>query len=214
MQWSVPEMWKGETVYIIGGGPSVNSTNLSLIYDKPVIACNQALELHPWPVCYFKDKMWFQQNRDVLRKFSGLKITNNDVAKDLEGIKWLKRHVRSHKKGQHLVPLAPNPTKLMFGNNSGLEACDLARLFGASRIILVGMDMRMIDGEHNFHDAHKKWRKRTVDEHRYKNQFVWMFDLVRPQFEELNIEIINATPNSALDCFPIMPLEEAITLSR
>ena len=40
--WKVPEMWKGEIVYILGGAPSLLDEKLELIEDKKVIEIGRA----------------------------------------------------------------------------------------------------------------------------------------------------------------------------
>ena len=54
--WKPPKIWKGGTAYIIGGGPSVNDADLSLIHDRRVIGVNNAYSLGGWvDVCWFGD---------------------------------------------------------------------------------------------------------------------------------------------------------------
>jgi hypothetical protein len=54
--WRIPKMWKGQTVFIIGGGPSLNGTPLHLIHEHRVIGVNCAYMLGDWvDVCWFGD---------------------------------------------------------------------------------------------------------------------------------------------------------------
>ena len=54
--WIPPQIWKGQTVFILGGGPSLNEANLDLIHDRRVIGVNNAYQLGSWvDVCWFGD---------------------------------------------------------------------------------------------------------------------------------------------------------------
>lgn len=102
-----------------------------------------------------------------------------------------------------------DPTHIHFGHhgagNSGFQATNIAILFGATRIILCGFDMREVAGKKHFFGSHPK--------HLNPNQ---NFGAWRRGFAEAakalpsHIEIINATPESALTCFKFMDLREAL----
>ena len=54
--WHPPKMWNDKTVFVLGGGPSLNGTNLDLIRDERVIGANNAYQLGSWvDVCWFGD---------------------------------------------------------------------------------------------------------------------------------------------------------------
>lgn len=79
------------------------------------------------------------------------------------------------------------------GTNSGLYACRIAQNLGAKRIELHGFDMH---GSHYF-GPHEAPLKNTSDQR---------FKVMIAQFVSWNcdgIEVINMTPNSALNCFPL-----------
>ena len=62
--WSAPEMWRDETVFIIGGGPSLAEMDLSPIHSRPVIGVNNAYALGPWvDVIFFGDAHWWPHNK-------------------------------------------------------------------------------------------------------------------------------------------------------
>lgn len=98
-----------------------------------------------------------------------------------------------------------------WGGNSGFGALNLAVQFGAKRIILVGFDMRLDRGVH-WHGLHpgglhnpnarnvERWR-RVVDE-------------AAPMLKALGVEVLNASPISALRAYPKVPFEEAINGER
>lgn len=85
------------------------------------------------------------------------------------------------------------------GCNSGLMAMEVAyKLYGAKKIILLGMDM---GGTHYF-GKHPEGLKNTTDKR--------FAEHIR-QFEFWNYcEVVNCTPNSALKKFPFMSLEDVL----
>jgi hypothetical protein len=90
------------------------------------------------------------------------------------------------------------PNDYEVGENSGLYALKLLRELGAETIILLGYDMK---GAH-FHEPH------TI-----KNPDDAAFKRFREQFTRFKgCDIINSTPDSALDCFPKMTLERALNV--
>jgi hypothetical protein len=104
--------------------------------------------------------------------------------------------------------LLDEPGVIGWGGNSGFHAINLAAQFGARRIVLVGYDMTMKNGLH-WHGAHPRGlnnpTKGNVDRWRRA------IDGGAPVLEAAGIEVINATPDSALQAYPFMPLEEALS---
>jgi hypothetical protein len=78
---------------------------------------------------------------------------------------------------------------------------------GAKRVILLGFDMKKGDNdEGNWHDNHKLQGRNPNPYPR----FLARFPQVKADAEKLGLEIINATPNSVLDIFPMKTLEEVL----
>lgn len=98
-----------------------------------------------------------------------------------------------------------DPGFIHLGKNSGFQAVNLAIEFGGNPIIMVGFDMH---GTHFFGPHVYPLRQRG-------NFQYWI-----PEFEKAakalppGLRIINATLGSALTCFPIMTLQEALDERR
>jgi hypothetical protein len=93
-----------------------------------------------------------------------------------------------------------------YGHNSGFQALNLAILLGAARIVLVGFDMRIVDGRRHFHGDHPH-PLINADPRR----FVPHFERAAASLP-VGVEILNATPGSALTCFPAADLDEALRI--
>lgn len=197
--WSVPRIWEGGTCYVLGGGPSLAKLDIERLRGERVIAVNNAYQLARWiDVMYFMDKVWFGWHQDELLKWPGIKVC---CAVGLGHIRWL-RCLEMGKRGG----LDDRPTHLCRGSNSGCGGVGLAAKFGVKKIILLGYDMQAIKGRHNYHKDHK----RKVPNNIYQTQFVRSFDILKKSLDEQGIEVINATPGSLLDTFPIVDPEEVL----
>lgn len=197
MIWEVPELWPGKTVYVLGGGPSLKDVDLERIKGERVIATNNAYRIAPWAdFLYFMDCRWWEQHKSEIRYFSGMIVTTCQRCQDIPGIKYLKRgHRKRHDE---------RPDHLFRGNNSGVGACSLAIKLGAKKIILLGFDMKMVGGQHNWHNDHNKSTPNKI----YQEQFMKMFEYLSMCAPEYGVEIVNATPGSALPFFPIVDPKE------
>jgi hypothetical protein len=58
--WRAEEIWKGQSCYIIGGGPSLLTQNLALIKGQNVIVINSSYQAFPEAqFLVFSDMRWW-----------------------------------------------------------------------------------------------------------------------------------------------------------
>ncbi len=93
---------------------------------------------------------------------------------------------------------------MIIANNTGQGAINIAYLFGAKRIVLLGYDMRMVAGQHNWHSKHKG----ATSHKRYSDVFGPAITKAAKVLKEKGVEVINCAAGSALKCFPYIPLRE------
>lgn len=199
MFWTCEPLWAGQQVFIIGGGPSVDSQRVEQLKGRRVIVVNSSVHKFPWAdILFFGDARWYKtipENRAAADAFSGLVVTNANIR--CENIKRMVR-VRP--------PLASDRTSLAIQKTSLTAAINLAVHLGAGRIVLLGADGRKgSDGRTHHHQPHK-WpvRKGCWDEHRQE-----LATLVEP-LKKLGIPVINASPGSAWDLWPVTTLIEVL----
>ena len=198
MSWRVPKIWNDKTTcYVIGGGPSLKNIDLSILKHKHIIAVNNSYQLVPWAdFLFFMDKEWITQHSEQLRRFNGIISTilleHEKYSQGLRGIKVIKRGQRDGFSTSNRV--------VNHGGNSGFCAINLAGLLGAGRIILVGFDMRVVNGQHNYHTEH----------YRRINNDIYETEYIKPFSTLSGISILNATPNSAIKCFEFVSLEDTV----
>lgn len=92
------------------------------------------------------------------------------------------------------------------GENGGYQAMNLAYLLGASKIILLGMDMQMTNKESHWHGEHPGVLNRDSP----YSKWVKNFDSLARDLYAAGVEVINATRTTALNCFKKVKLEDAL----
>jgi len=172
------------------------------------IAVNDAWRIAPWAdVLYGADGPWWMHHRGVPR-FAGEKWTQDKgpnslsrprggCAADLYGLSV----ARSEANGPGV---SLDPGYIRQGANSGFQALNLAALFGAARIWLLGFDMQHTGGRKHFFGPHPGPLDRG---HSFK-KWVAAFNTAAPQLAAAGIEVINCTRETALACFPRVAIED------
>lgn len=185
--WAVPRMWQGQTVAILASGPSMSRAVADAVVGRvPVVAINNTFELAPdADMLYACDAKWWRHYQDALA-FKGTKVTLDPTLAS-RNVKLL------HDSGTS--GFDPDPSNLRTGLNSGYQALHLAVHAGATRVLLLGYDMK---GAHYFgdHPPHLQDSDPNVFA-----RFIAEFEKVAPIYAELGVDVVNCTPGSALTCF-------------
>lgn len=220
--WKVPTLWPGSEVVIIGGGPSLKGFDYSVLKGYRVIGCNDAYKL-VFPqfyndpslidLCYWGDYGWWlihwndtveypeksnEASHPGLIHFPGLRVTCSERYVKENGVLCLKRQ----------------SSKLSYGStigwfhNTGASAVNLAVNLGAKKVILLGFDMKLDDktGKQNWHHNLKNDPNAIIIERHKKH----INNALAPQINQNHpdVEIINACPESTLDCWKKMKPED------
>lgn len=200
--WKIPRLWPGSTVYIIGGGPSLRDMDLAPLRNKRVIGVNQAFRNYPWvDLSYFGDCQF--RGLAPIDEWPGLKITSCARVPPLgKGWPGIRRVGRSKSYGIE----TKKEGFIAWNGNSGGSAINIAYWLGAVRVVLLGFDMQRLDIGHNWHDYYPA-RDDKFDP--YKNHMrCWPF--IANDAKIVGLEIINATPGSAITSFKYKPLEQVL----
>lgn len=200
--YDVQPLFKGETVFLIGGGPSLKDFDFNQLKNKNTIAINKAFYNAPFAdVLYWTDARFYSWYKKDIDQFKGLKFTikpYGDLAKDIKVLK------NTGKGG-----LEKDKNGLRHGNNSGYAAINLAYHLGAKRIILLGFDMGNVNSESHFHDGYPI--KATPDKVYQKNMIPY-FGSIGEELKKEKIEILNANTFSNLNAFKKISREQALSL--
>lgn len=206
---TVEKIWPGETFVCIGSGPSLTAADVDFCRGKArVIAINDAYKLAPWAdVLYACDNKWWAW---ADKNYKGNHPTFRDCSAHQTGHKYtLKpypkvRLLRGNEPGLD-YGLSLDPRILRTGFNSGYQAINLAVHLGAARIVLLGYDMRVNEKKRSHDHFFGQHPDHTVPP--MAACLTAFKTLVKP-LSEAGIEIVNCTPGSALQSFPMRPLAE------
>lgn len=198
----VEPIWAGETVYIIGGGPSLETFNWNSLVGKRTIAINKAILSYPMAdAMYWTDSRvygWYKQDID---KFKGPKYTIRHHASYPADVKVLRK---SNKFG-----LEESKDALCHGNNSGYAAINLAYLMGAKKIVLLGYDMHNDGTKGHYHDGYPV---PVTGDNIYRDQFVPGFQILADLLKQKKVEVYNASVRSSLTVWPRISFDQALSL--
>lgn len=152
---------------------------------------------------YACDERWWRHHWDDVKGFKGEKWTqvHNEQTRQFAEEFGLK-----YKPGVGQGGLGRE--KLHHGSNSGYQAINLAYLFGAARIILLGYDMGAT-GDTHFFGSHPKGLFNGA----YKS-FVRNFDGLAKDLAAEGVEVINCTRETALTQFKREELDKTLATLR
>lgn len=216
--WSVPREWPGGTAFILGGGPSLRNFDSSVLAGRHAICVNNSWELLPTAdVLYFCDSSWWNRKTPKDPALSG--YPNNGAAvkacfrgRYIASISDVRDSAVKHLRNAGKTGLSLRPDGLCHGTNSGYQAMNLAVLFGVSRIVLLGFDMHT-DGEAtHWHAGHG--RPAAEVDHKLSKVFVPNFQKLVEPLAMAGVQVLNATPGSALTYWPHVPLAEILGSQR
>jgi hypothetical protein len=206
MMGSAPRLWPDSTVAILATGPSLTKADCDYLRGKcHVVAINDAWKLAPWAeVLYSSDRRWWNYYKGV-PEFKGLKFgIGSGVGKanafgKINGITVLRNSGHNG--------LQNKPDGLMNGRNSGYAAINLARHFGANRILLLGYNMSYRGGKAHFFGDHPAGLPQSSGLYPgFRRSFE---SLVEP-LKKLGIDVINCTPHTSLTAFRQGVLREVL----
>lgn len=205
--YRVEPIWPGRTAVVIGGGPSLTPKQLHVIalargddrcrvvaINDAVFVANYADWLHAGDYKWWR---WHIQRVERLG-FKGIRTTcSEDVPAP-----WVNGFLEySGNDG-----FDPDSSKCRSGGNSTYQGICISVHAGASRIICVGLDMKVgPDGERHWFGEHPE--KGTT---RYSESMAPKFSGLLPTLAERKIQIFNASPGTALEAFPLLSLEKAL----
>jgi hypothetical protein len=151
---------------------------------------------------YACDHRWWKYHiADITRDFNGTCWTQDvqweEAGKQIDPAQWgIKKLISLDKPG-----LSREQGTIFRGGNSGYQATNLAYLMGATRIILIGVDL-MMNGQRHWFGEHPKGVGLVSNYH----NFITYFRTIKPA--EYGIEILNCSRETALEAFPRHHLED------
>lgn len=231
--WGIPELWKGETVFVVGGGPSLLDFDFERLKGQRIVGVNLAFTKMPFmQFCFFADNRFWGWHELELRKFQHHIVS---TAKNLK-VDHPNFHLisRNH---DHTKWFSTEPGTVI-GRDSGCQAINFTYHLGAQRIILLGFDLgfKILTEAEKANNGIKKLQQpftpRTAKkqpnangtghlahwyqehpipsrEQNYKTRFLPQYTEVHKHIVKQGREIYLATP-SAIKCIPSIDLAEIL----
>lgn len=196
--WSVPREWVGQRTFVICGGESVRQQrDLVPKLKGRVIAVKEGVYLRPnADVVFFAGERPAEIAPPVLKAFTGERIVvrgkGHPVFPSTAKRVW---RTATHEK------LSDTPTEVA-GFDAGTSAMNLAVLFGATEIVMLGYDMlggRWFNGE----IPHFLPNPPESDFQRHLSTL----PSIAADAKAKGIRIVNVSPISRVTCFERQPLE-------
>lgn len=206
--WSVPREWPGETVFIVGGGPSVLTVDLEALCGRRVIAINSSVHAVPWAdFLYFGDWRWWHEpdNRAAVASFRGRVVTVSRMCSEDKKVLMCR--------AAKPPGLAQQHDSLMMKWTSLTAATNLAaHLIGpGGTIVWLGADGKLAANGRSHHHQPHRWPHRAGC---YDKQLADLVTIV-PSLRALKITGYNASPGTAwTDLLPVISLQDALGEQR
>ena len=188
-----------------------------------VLAINDNYLLAPWcDIHYHCDMKWWDwalsgrhpaQQRfgppdkmaAFFRDLKCLRVTLDNSVKAREDVPHVKvLGNASYQRPKKLGTLSSDPRYICTGGNSGFQCLNIAYHLEPKRVLLLGYTMQATnDRDVHWFGQHPVRTSPSI----FLKTFVKHFDTAAPLLRRKGIEVINCTPDSALQCFPYVPLE-------
>ena len=193
--------WSDRPLFIIGGGPSLEGFDFSVLDGRTLGANKSAWVADCDFLCSLDQTFVRRAHREITEYVAsgkGAYLIMPPNERSHEQIPGAAYAVRIRGKGMSCDP------ERVHGVNSGYGSLNLGYLMGATSIGLLGFDMNTPG---HFHDGYE-WSAPSQAE-RFYPQWAQQFDPVLPQLNEAGIEVTNYVgPNgSGIKAFPTKPLE-------
>lgn len=191
--------WAGETVFVVGTGPSAALLPLEAVRNRAkVFVIKSSLKLAPWAdALYGADLGWWVANKLDVDQFIGWKFCPCPrICHAYKGVRLVKLQSRAMVLTKNIGTVGCGLET--GGGHSGFQAINLAVQFGAKRIVLVGFDMTLSGGAH----WHKDYRGIAKPDAKRVKSWREEMDACASQFKQLGVEVLNASPVSALTAYP------------
>jgi hypothetical protein len=200
--WSVPREWPGETVFIVGGGPSVLGQDLEALRGRRVIVINSSVYSVPWAdILYFGDWRWWNEpeNKAAVASFRGRAVSVSRMVSESKA----------------LICRCAKPPGLALAHDSLMQkwtsltgATNLAaHLIGpGGTIVWLGADGQLAaDGRQHHYAKPHRWPYRPGC---YDKQYADLVTIV-PSLRAMRISLFNASPGTAwADLAPVVSLQD------
>lgn len=200
-----PRLFEGATVGIVAGGPSLTGFDFRQMDDRRHLVINRAHEFLPRAeaIWWTDAKYWRRASASLIAHGAALKATGNLEYKFRELHPCVTQYLFTGPEG-----FDEFPEHLRHGWNSTHAATHLLVHLGARRIVLFGADFRHGATAQHFHSGYGEGTVLQEAVDRWKGAF----SKLAPILAAKGIEVINASPDSALTVFRKTSIADGLSL--
>lgn len=184
--------WAKKTIVCIASGPSLVAEDCALVKESghPTIVTNTTFKLCPWAdvLMAFDSKWWRQYGSEAKAEFKGKLLTCSQGA------------------GYAGIPTMHGQAWFRSFGNSGTASIALAVFAGAAKVILLGYDCQKTGGKSHWHGDHPPMLSNAGSMGEWPRKFANVARFSREQ----GVEVLNASRETALTCFPLVSLEDVV----
>jgi len=202
------------TIACIATGPSLTQQQVDTARDKgfELFCCNNSIFLAPdAALLYAVNFAWWQWYYHDVKDFPCEKWSTSRQVAEKFGTNWI-----AEKMG---YGLSTDPDVIHHGHGSGFSLVSMAHKKGADRIVLLGYDLKYskdYDGKarnpgstpRHFFGEYPQPMQHWPSVHVKDGVHVELLELYRDVAKQGLVEIINCTPDSAIDCFPMCEIDD------
>lgn len=198
---------KGGTVLVMGSGPSLTQADVEFAqaHVDAVVAVNDSYKFAPNATAlYAADKHWWGWHKGCVAQHKVGSVSypafTGRLKYSLAQTPWYP-DVQVLSRGPDRG-LTHDPAKVALGYNGGYQAINVAVHLGATRILLLGLDMKG--------DAAHFFGKHPNNSHAPFALCIERFTTLVQPLRTAGVEILNCTPKSALTAFPMVSLRDVL----
>lgn len=200
MYWTIPPMWKGQTVAVLASGQSMSQAMADKVWHLPRIVVNRTWELAPdAQIIYACDEMWWRENPMAVQ-CRGIKLAMEPLPGLAPNLPVSVRCMKNS--GKH--GFDHRQDTLRTHSNGGAQAVQVAAHAGAARILLLGFDMH---GEH-WHEPYPE-RFGNPNPERFA-RWIRRFRALALALKRMGVDVVNCTEGSALDSCRRLTIDQAL----
>jgi hypothetical protein len=184
-----PGRWHGLTVACLASGPSLTVGDCALVREAGVrtITCNDTIKRAPWAdIALAADHGWWQQHMHEMPEGPERWTCSYAAVREFPELELFRTNLATR--------------------NTGAKAIELAIHLGAKRVVLLGYDCSLRHGIH-WHGPHE--RTTNPDEKTIAG-WVGHFELVAEFARTHDVQVLNCSRDTALECFERRPLEDVL----
>jgi len=194
---------KSKRVFILGGGPNLDTIDLNLLRKEITIGVNMSYRHNP-TINFANDRRFWQvvRRRKDWIEYRGFKVfsAHNNCPKADDIISYPVTD-------KVVVPNVGGP--IYPGNNSGFGAIQLAIALGSKELYLLGYDMQVNGNKIHWHEEYPGQNNTLAFRRKKLNSFKEQIEDFARLWFSAGIDIQICTP-SALTCFEQTSIEKVL----